>query len=214
MSITSKLASSLNRKDEVPNQELAQQIIKSNDKKAIKELVENLSNKNTAIQSDCIKVLYEIGEHKAILIADYDKEFLALLENKNNRLVWGAMTALDCITSINPTGIYKALSKILTAANKGSVITKDHGVNILIKLAADKSFTNNSLPLLLNQLKTCATNQLPMYAENATTVITEKYKKDFIRVLTSRLGDIEKESKQKRVRNVIKKLSSPIKEEK
>ena len=56
MSVISKLASSLNRKDEVPNQELAQQIIKSNNKKAIKELVENLSNRDTKIQSDCIKV--------------------------------------------------------------------------------------------------------------------------------------------------------------
>jgi len=206
MSVISKLASSLNRKDEVPNQELAQQIIKSNNKKAIKELVENLSNKDTKIQSDCIKVLYEIGEQEATLIAEYDKEFLALLENKNNRLVWGAMTALDCIASINPEAIYKNLGKILIAADKGSVITKDHGVNILIKLAANKNFTNKALTLLLDQLKTCATNQLPMYAENATTVITDTYKKDFLKVLTSRLGDIEKESKQKRVQKVIKKL--------
>jgi len=207
MSVISKLASSLNRKDEVPNQELAQQIIKSNNKKAIKELVVNLSNRDTKIQSDCIKVLYEIGEHEASLIAEYDEEFLALLENKNNRLVWGAMTALDCIASINPETIYKNLAKILIAADKGSVITKDHGVNILIKLAANKNFMNKALTLLLDQLKICATNQLPMYAENATTVITDKYKKDFIKVLTSRLDDIEKESKQKRVQKVIKKLS-------
>jgi hypothetical protein len=207
MSIISKLASSLHRRDEVPNKELAQQIIKANDKKAIKELVENLSNKDAKIQSDCIKVLYEIGEHRATLIAGYDKEFLALLENKNNRLVWGAMTALDCITSINPKGIYKNLAKILATAEHGSVITKDHGVNILIKLAADKNFTDNSLTLLLGQLKTCATNQLPMYAENALPVITGKYKNDFIKVLTSRLNDIEKESKQLRVKKVIKKMS-------
>jgi hypothetical protein len=207
MSIISKLSSSLNRKDEVPNQELAQQIIKNNDKKAIKELVENLSGRNSKIQSDCIKVLYEIGEHEATLIAGYEEEFLALLDNKNNRLVWGAMTALDCITSLNPKGIYKNLTKILTAADNGSVITKDHAVNILIKLAANKSFADNSLTLLLDQLKTCATNQLPMYAENAIPVITDKHKKDFIQVLTLRLGDIEKESKQKRVRKVIKQLS-------
>ena len=209
MGIISKLASSLNRKDEIPNQELAQQIIKSNDKKAIRELVKNLSNKDSNIQNDCIKVLYEIGGYEATLIAGYDKEFLALLENKNNRLVWGAMTSLDCIASINPKGIYKNLTRILAAAGKGSVITKDHGVNILIKLAAVKSFAHNSLTLLLDQLKTCATNQLPMYAENATTVIPDKYKQDFIRVLTSRLGDIDKESKQQRVRKVIKKLSQP-----
>src|SRR4026207_1304660 len=130
MSVISKLASSLNRKDEVPNQELAQQIIKSNNKKAIKELVVNLSNRDTKIQSDCIKVLYEIGEHEASLIAEYDEEFLALLENKNNRLVWGAMTALDCIASINPKGIYTNLSRILAAAGKGSAITRDHAINI------------------------------------------------------------------------------------
>lgn len=207
MSVISKLASSLGRKDEVPNQELAQQIIKSDNKKAIKELVENLSNKDTKIQNDCIKVLYEIGEHEALLIAAYDEEFLSLLENKNNRLVWGAMTALDCIASINPGIIYKNLDKILVAADKGSVITKDHGVSVLIKLASNKTFTNKVLTLLLDQLKTCATNQLPMYAENATAVITDKYKKDFINVFTSRLRDIEKESKQKRVQKVIKRLS-------
>src|SRR4029079_10051509 len=124
-----------------------------------------------------------------------------------NRLVWGAMTALDCIASINPETIYKNLAKLLIAADKGAVITKDHGVNILIKLAANKNFMNKALTLLLDQLKICATNQLPMYAENATTVITDKYKKDFIKVLTSRLDDIEKEGKQKRVQKVIKKLS-------
>ena len=207
MTILNKLASALDRSDEVPNQILAKEIAASGDKAAVQELVDNLANKNKDIQSDCIKVLYEIGEHKATLIAGYDKEFLALLENKNNRLVWGAMTALDCITSINPKEIYKTLPKILAAAGKGSVITKDHAVNILIKLAASKNFADNSLTLLLEQLKTCATNQLPMYAENATGIITDKYKKDFIKVLTSRLGDIEKESKQKRVQKVIKKLS-------
>jgi hypothetical protein len=207
MSILNKLASSLDRRDEKPNQELAKQLSKSGDKKAIKELVDNLSNKDKNIQSDCIKVLYEIGEQKAELIADYDKEFLTLLENKNNRLIWGAMTALDCIAGINPKSIYKNLNKILDASDKGSVITKDHGVSILIKLAAIKTYADNALTLLLAEFKTCPTNQLPMYAENAIPVIGDKYKKDFIKVLTSRLGDIEKDTKKKRVEKVIKKLS-------
>lgn len=64
MSILPKLASSLGRRDEVPNQELAKQLVKSKDKKAIVELVENLSKKDKNIQSDCIKVLYEIGEQQ------------------------------------------------------------------------------------------------------------------------------------------------------
>jgi HEAT repeat protein len=77
MSILSKLASALNRKDEVPNQDLAKQLATKGDKKAIQELVDNLNNKNKAIQSDCIKVLYEIGERKPQLIAEHVKEFIS-----------------------------------------------------------------------------------------------------------------------------------------
>jgi hypothetical protein len=207
MSIISKLACSLGRRDEVPNQELAQQIFKSKNKKAVLELVENLSNKDKNIQSDCIKVLYEIGEHQAELIAGYDKEFLALLENKNNRLAWGAMTALDCIASVNPKGIYKSLPKIATAADQGSVITKDHFVGILIKLAANKTYADVALTLLLDQLRTCATNQLGMYAERASSVIRGSYTGEFSRVLTTRLDRIEKESQRRRIEKVIRKLA-------
>lgn len=206
MSILDKLASALGRRDEVPNQELAQQLIMSSDKNAIKLLVENLKNRDKHIQSDCIKVLYEIGEHEPKLIAPYANDFINLLKSKNNRLVWGAMTALDGIASVNPKDIYDNLAAILDAADKGSVITKDHGVSILIKLAAIKDYTTDALVLLLDTLKGCATNQLPMYAESAAPVVIETHKKDYVKVLTSRLGDIEKESKRKRVEKVIRRL--------
>jgi hypothetical protein len=56
-------------------------------------------------------------------------------------------------------------------------------------------------------MKSAATNQLPKYAEDAIPVITDKYKKDFVRVLSSRLDDFEKETKKVRLQKVIKKLS-------
>jgi hypothetical protein len=208
MNVLNKLASSLGRRDEVPNQELAQQIVNASDKKAVKELVDNLANKNKNIQSDCIKVLYEIGDRKAQLIAGYSNEFIELLDSSNNRLTWGAMTALDTIATIKPETIYKNLNKILSASDNGSVITKDHAISILIKLAQNKSYKDNALTLLLNELKSCATNQLPMYAENAYPVIDNKYKTGFIKVLTSRLTDIEKDTKKNRVEKVIKKLQA------
>jgi hypothetical protein len=207
MTIISKLASSLGRRDEVPNQELARQIVKSKDAKAVRELADNLANKDKNIQSDCIKVLYEIGAQQPELIADYEKVFLALLESRNNRLVWGAMIALDYIASLNPARIHKNLAKILTASDNGSVITKDHAVSILIKLAGDKRYANDALALLLDQLRSCATNQLPMYADNALRAIPDRSKQSFIKVLTVRLGDLEKESQRKRVEKVIAKLS-------
>lgn len=208
MTIISKLASSLSRRDEVPNQELAKQIISKNDREAIKELVENLNNKSKDIQHDCIKVLYEIGEKKPTLIADYTKEFISLLDHKNNRMQWGAMTALNTITLENPKIIYSALTKIINATESGSVITRDHCVNILINLCSLKEYTSKAFPLLIEQLLVSPTNQLAMYAEKAMPIITDKNKVTFIKILTSRLKDFEKETKRKRVEKVIEKLSA------
>lgn len=146
---------------------MAKQITDKNDKQAVKELVDNINNKSKDIQNDCIKVLYEIGERKPSLVADHAKEFVALLDNKNNRLQWGAMTAINSITLENPKVIYSALSKIIAVADKGSVITNDHCVGILIKLCSVKQYADNAFSLLIERLIISPTNQLPMYAEKA-----------------------------------------------
>jgi len=116
------------------------------------------------------------------------------------------MTALHTITNEKPEAVYNALPTIIAVADKGSVITNDHCVGILIKLAAVKKYAEDAFQLLLERLKICPTNQLPMYAENALPVIDEKNKAVFIKTLTARLNEIEKETKRARVENVIKKL--------
>jgi hypothetical protein len=207
MSVLDKIATSLNRQDEVPNQELAENIALENNQKAVEELINNLKNPDKNIQSDCIKVLYEIGERKPSLIALYANEFITLLNNNNNRLIWGAMTALDAITSEKPSTIYRELSKIIEASKKGSVITKDHAVNILIKLCSVKQYSDEAFTLLIEQLKSCPINQLPMYSENSAKIINSKSKAEvFVCVLSSRLDQIEKESKRKRIEKVINHL--------
>jgi len=207
MTIIDKLATSLNRRDEIPNQELAKQIAKRNDKNSIKELFDHLSNKNKNIQSDCIKVIDEIGTLKPKLLADFSKELIALLDSKNNRLQWGTMTALDNITNEIPKQIHKVLGKIIAVADKGSVITNDHCVGILIKLCAIKEYAEDAFALLNERLKISPTNQLPMYAENALFIINDKNKAAFIKTLNSRLPDIEKDTKRIRVEKVPKKLT-------
>ena len=207
MTVLAKLASALNRKDEVPNQDLAKQLVHKTDKKGIQELVDNLNNKKKDIQSDCIKVLYEIGERKPQLIAAYVKEFIALLDSKNNRLQWGAMTAISSITLETPKIVNAALPKILSISNKSSVITTDNTVNILIKLSSIKRYKETAFPLLIKELLKSPTNQLPMYAERTMPLINEKNKRLFVKTLSSRLADIEKDTKRKRVEKVIKKFS-------
>jgi hypothetical protein len=207
MTVINKLACSLNRRDEVPNQELAKLIAAKNNKEAVKELVENLYNKSRDIQYDCIKVLYEVGAQKPELIAAYAKDLLALLDNKNNRLQWGGMTALYYITNSVPKQIYASLPKIMKAADKGSVITRNNAVNILIDLCSFKPYAHNAFSLLLEQLHACPTNQLPMYAERAMPVISGKNKPALMKALGARLDDIEKDSKRKRVEKVMKRLA-------
>lgn len=206
ISIINELASSLNRRDEIPNQELAAKIAASKDPQAVKELVDNLQAKSKDIQNDCIKVLYEIGAIEPKLIVEYAPEFLELLKHKNNRLQWGGMAALDSIALENPTFIYESIPAIFDAVAKGSVITMDGAVNILIKLCGIPAFQENVFVFLIELMRKSPTNQLPMYAERAMPIVTTGNKALFVSVLSGRLHEIEKESKRKRVEKVIQKI--------
>ena len=59
MSAPQRNADYQDRRDEVPNQELAKELAAKKDRKGIREIADNLWNKNAQIQSDCLKVLYE-----------------------------------------------------------------------------------------------------------------------------------------------------------
>jgi len=206
MSILDHLAGALGRRDEVPNVELAKRIAAKKDKAAVKELAENLRHKSKDIRHDCIKVLYETGYADPELIAPYWKEFLALLDDKSNRMQWGAMSALSSIAGERPKEIYAALDRIMAAADSGSVITRDHAMSILLKLAAVKQYASDAFTLYLDQLRTAPVNQLPKYAEDAAALVPAKDARLFVKILSSRLDEIDKDSKRKRVEKVMRKL--------
>jgi hypothetical protein len=208
LSVLDKLASALNRRDEVPNQELARSIVRGRNAAAVKELVENLDHKNKAIQSDCIKVLYEIGESDPDLIARYYKDFAKQLDSKNKRVVWGAMMALDAIALKEPKRLYGMLAKILKVADEsGSVIARDHAVGILVKLGTLKPYKRDCLALLIEQLMGCPNNQFAMYVEMSFPVIAADNRKRFQQVMEKRLPKLDRESQKKRVAKVLKKLA-------
>lgn len=206
MSIINKLASSLGRRDEEPNILLANAIAAEKNTEAVNELFECLKQKNKDIQNDCIKVLYEIAAMDASMIQGYTAELVSLLESKNNRLQWGAMTALNAITVAYSAQVYAHLSAIIRAADNGSVITNDQFTGILVKLCAIKKYGSDTFHLLNEQLLSCPLNQLPMYAEMAVPIITGDRRTAFLEILTARLPEFEKESKRKRVEKVIKRF--------
>ncbi|MBN2272916.1 MAG: hypothetical protein JXR41_11950 [Bacteroidales bacterium] len=202
------ISTSLNRRDDKPNQELADEIIRSDRSDWVKELAENLHNKDKNIRSDCLKVLYEIGERGAAkMIEPYVTEFGKLIEDKNNRLVWGAMIALDTIACVNKKIIYAILPSIVGAIDKGSVITIDHGVSILAKLSAVSEYSVTTFPLLMEQLRKCPPKQLPQYAEKAETAVNQANKKTFIGLLEQRMNELDKDSQKKRIEKVVRKVN-------
>src|ERR1051325_109740 len=102
MSILERLSSVRGDRDNVADVALAEDIVKTKNRKAVAELVGHLGDKDKRIVSDCIKTLYEIGERDPKMIANYVDDFATLLASKPQRLVWGAVTALDAATSADP----------------------------------------------------------------------------------------------------------------
>ena len=102
--------------------------------------------------------------------------------------------------------VHAELSRIIDAAEGESVIARDHAVGILIKLASIGAYASEATTLLMAQLRTRQTNQLPMYAEIVFPIISEANKASFVRLLRSRLPKIPQPSKRKRVEKVLAKL--------
>jgi len=205
---TDLLASSLGRRDDKPNQELADAIITNKQHDWVRELVNNLNHKDKNIQSDSIKVLYEIGERGAAdMISPYCSEFAKTLTSKNNRLVWGAMTALDTIATVYPKGVFEFIEIIAPAIDKGSVITVDHGVGILAKLSSIDQYADTAFPLLVEQLRRCPIKQLPMYIEKSEMAINEHNYNLFVNLIQSRLSEVDKDSQKTRLQKVLKRLN-------
>src|SRR5258708_38831056 len=154
MAVLNKLASSLGRGDEVPNQVLAKELAANEDIDSIRELVDNLSNPDKAIRSDCIKVLYEIGDLKPKLISPYVSEFIKLLHSRDNRLVWSGMTALGAIADQTAAEIGQQVDVIIESTDRGSVITQDWGIRVLAQVAAnDKTHEQTILSFLKSFLQ-------------------------------------------------------------
>ncbi len=208
MSILNKLASALNRSDEVPNQILAKEIAEAGDTAAVQELVDNLSCKDKAIQSDCIKVVYEIGALKPDLIADYSDEFLDSLRSRNNRLVWGAMTALGAIAPLRAGDIGRRIDEVIWATDKGSVITQDWGIRVLAEVAAsDQTSEQRILPFLVDFLKKCPPKDLPRHAESVLPAVNSDNRAAILSILENRKSSL-KAAQAKRLEKVIRQMNA------
>ena len=149
------------------------------------------TNKDRNIQADSIKVLYEIGYIEPELIADYVEDFVKCLKSKNNRLVWGGMTALAEVAKVNPDTVFKHLDAIKKAKETGSVITVDNATSTLAYTAAgNKKYNEAIFPYLLKHLSACRPKEVPQHSEKTLPAVNDSNKVDFINVLEKRMEDL------------------------
>jgi len=184
--------------------ELARALAAKKDKAGIREIAEHLWDKNSGIAADCIKVLYEIGAIEPSLISSYSEDFVKLLKSRNNRLVWGAMTALAEVARAKPAAVYEHLAAVKKATEEGSVITIDNGMLALARVAAHKAEYNKEIfPYLLKKISSCRPKDVAQYAEKTSLAVNAGNKAKFISTLEKRSDDLSG-SALARVKKVIK----------
>jgi fructose-1,6-bisphosphatase len=206
-----KTAYFLGRNDEEPNIALALELYETNNMDGVREIVQGLSDKTERLANDCIKVLYEIGERKPELIADYVMELLQLLKSRNNRLVWGGMTAIAQIASLRPKEIYDNRRIVIDAYEKGSIITRDYSISVFAGLAkADQQYEKEMLAILMQHLRTCRLKEVGQHAERAAVCANQDNAAEFIEVLRCRKPYLT-EAQNKRVDKLIKQLEACVK---
>jgi len=208
-----KLACKLGRNDETPNIDLAEELCQSINITGIKEIVDGFMGTDKAIANDCIKVLYEIGERKPELIAEFANEFISRLRSKNNRLAWGSMSALAKIAELAPEQLFGKLSLIIAAYEDGSVITVDNSISVFAGLyKANSNYAKEILPILINHLQKCKPKEVPQHAERASVCFNSDNAGAFIEVLDKRMPNLATTG-QARVKKLLKQLNKILKNE-
>ncbi len=191
MTVINKLPSSSAQRSQAADIFPAKDIVEQKDTKAVEVLVQHLESESKKMRHDCVKVLYEIGERDPELICNHCKAFVAL----------------DSVTPLQKEAVFKSLHILAGVADKASVITRDHYVNIPACLAKTKKYRAAVFPLLMEQVNSCAVNQLRMYAERILPAIDPGHAAAFASLLCKRLGNIEQESKRKRIRKIFSVLN-------
>jgi hypothetical protein len=210
MSAIEKIAFYRKRRDEVPNQELAADLAKKKDKKGIREIAAHLWDRNKNVRSDCLKVLYEIGYLDPVLIAPYTEDFLRLLDDRENRMVWGAMIGLAAAADLRPKAIWPKADQLMESVDCGSVITVVWGIRVLAKVAAaSPTYKKKIFPFLLAYLGKTIPRDVPTHAESMLCAVGPRDRKPLLAILSKREGEMSA-SQKTRLKKVVHALEQPV----
>lgn len=206
MSISENFSTSLGDNTQWSNKELAQKIVAGKDHKAIDELINIISSSTTKTLADALKVLEMIAESDAKLLPDLWSVIFPLLTHKDNKICWRAMCVLSPMAHRYQSQVFENLSSFLKIMDAGSVITRDHGVKLLVAAYENENFSEILAPIITEQILSAPDNQVGQYAEKWMTVIHSGHIPDLIHVLEIRQKDFTSDSHQNRIARVLSKL--------
>lgn len=203
-SVLNQIAHFQGRRDEVPNQRLAEELARTRNRAGVREIASHLADPDRGIRSDCVKVLYEVGYLAPELVAPYASEFLTLLESRDNRLVWGGMIALSTVAALAAPQLYARRAALSKAIETGSVITVDNGIKTLAIVASRSAVYRKALlPQLIEHLRSCRPKDLPQHAEHVVVAVDARSRPAFVEILTRRMAGMPA-SRITRLRRVIR----------
>ncbi len=205
-SILPRLASSLDRRDEHPNIELAIVLAQSGDQQAIDELFTIAISATKPFRHDALKTLYETALRNPQMLLPHLDQLIDLMQTKDNRMIWGAIQALDALTNLAPHYVASKLDIILDAADRSSVVAKDKTMSILSKLNGKHQYAKLVTPILLMRLTHAAPNQFPMYAEFAAATMPDTAISELVQIIKQRQKSVASPAKQKRLNKILQDL--------
>jgi len=210
MSVIHKIAYHQNRRDEVPNQELAKELAESENTVGLQEMVDHLYDKNKSISSDCLKVIYETGYIRPDLIAPFVPEFMKLLESKINRMVWGSMIALANTAPLNPKPVLKEIEKVISTFQKGTLITQVWGLNTIANaIATDPTYNKKYIGVLFDHIEKCNPRELPRHTQDILAAINDSNREALEAIIMARIDELNK-SQYTKLKRILKKVEITI----
>lgn len=134
MNILEGLASVCGEKPSTANREAARQCMEN--PLNIKEIADNVGNKNLKIAADCAEVMTMIAEEKPELISSYAETLFSYLNHKKSNVRWECAHALALAAHTMGDAISLKLEDILRVIEEDdSIVVRDYAIDIFAGFA-------------------------------------------------------------------------------
>ena len=206
MSIRHLLSSAQDRRDMLPNKELAKMIVQSRNATAVSELETLLVTQDDQLLFDVLKTLQIIGEEAPEMIAHLYPKLAFVLGHKTNKVVWMGMCVMSNISYLHPEITYQLLPTIMERMNAGGAIMKDKGFSIMLSLYLGSQYQEDLNVLMLEQLRLAPDNQFGQYIEKWMACVLPAHTAGLVAVTEERIAELSDPMHKKRSIKVLKKI--------